>query len=125
VSGSLWIVSEATSQNAIPANVPATTPNVTFDVNSPLNFNATGATISTWLGSGGAFDIVENIANSLTHLMDPALVQFTGSVSVTVGQQFQVAHDDGLTLIIGGIDLGFNPGRLGRDRPIHFRDGTD
>ena len=42
--------------------------------------------------------------------MDPALVQFTGFVSVTAGQQFQVAHDDGLTLIIGGIDLGFNPG---------------
>jgi len=110
VSGSLWIVSEATSQNAIPANVSATTPNVTFDVNSPLNFSATGATISTWLASGGAFDIVENIANSRTHLMDPALVQFTGFVSVTAGQQFQVAHDDGLTLIIGGIDLGFNPG---------------
>jgi hypothetical protein len=31
-------------------------------------------------------------------------------VSVTNGQQFTVTHDDGLTLIIGAVDLGFNPG---------------
>jgi hypothetical protein len=38
------------------------------------------------------------------------LVNFTGNVSVTNGQTFTVTHDDGLTLIIGGINLGFNPG---------------
>jgi hypothetical protein len=36
ISGKLWHVPEATSQNAIPANVPVTTPDVTFDVISPI-----------------------------------------------------------------------------------------
>ena len=31
-------------------------------------------------------------------------------MTVTNGQTFTVTHDDGLTLIIGGIDLGFNAG---------------
>ena len=31
-------------------------------------------------------------------------------MTVTTGQTFTVTHDDGLTLIIGGVDLGFNPG---------------
>ena len=34
VTGKLWHVPEATSQNAIPASVPGTTPDVTFSVNS-------------------------------------------------------------------------------------------
>jgi hypothetical protein len=38
------------------------------------------------------------------------ILQFTGFVTVTTGQMFTVTHDDGLTLIIGGINLGFNPG---------------
>jgi len=50
----------------------------------------------------------------LASLMDNAtlgtLLSFTGTVSVTNGQHFTVTHDDGLTLIIGGLDLGFSPG---------------
>jgi hypothetical protein len=38
------------------------------------------------------------------------IVQFLGTVTVTTGQMFTVTHDDGLTLIIGGLDLGFDPG---------------
>ncbi len=38
------------------------------------------------------------------------LVEFTGFFTVTNGEVFNVAHDDGLTLIIGGTDLGFSPG---------------
>jgi hypothetical protein len=114
ITGDLWRVPEATSQNAVVANVPATPPDVVFDVNSPLNFNATSATIGAWLGSGSAFNIVENTAGTLASLMDDGaqgtLLRFTGFVSVTNGQTFTVTHDDGLTLIIGGIDLGFNPG---------------
>jgi len=114
ISGDLWRVSEATSQNAILANVPGTTPDVTFDVNSPLNFNATSATIGAWLATGGAFNLVENTAGALAALMDNGvqgtLLSFTGFVTVTNGQTFTVTHDDGLTLIIGGVDLGFNPG---------------
>jgi hypothetical protein len=114
ITGSLWHVPEATSQNAIPGNIPGTTPDITFDVNSPLNFSADSATVGTWLASGSAFNIVENTAGTLISLMDNGeqgtLVEFTGFVTVTNGQQFTVAHDDGLTLIIGGLDLGFDPG---------------
>ena len=114
ITGDLWRVSEATSQNAIPANVPGTAPDVTFSVNSPLNFNATSATIGAWLATGGAFDIVENTAGTLTSLMDNGvqgtMLRFDGFVTVATGDTFTVTHDDGLTLIIGGLDLGFNPG---------------
>jgi hypothetical protein len=112
--GNLWHVPEATSLNAIPANVPGTTPNVVFSVNSPFNFSGTGATVGSWLASSSAFNIVENTPGTLASLMDDGtqgtLVSFTGNVTVTHNQTFTVTHDDGLTLIIGGLDLGFNPG---------------
>jgi hypothetical protein len=117
ISGSLFHVPEATSQNAIPANVPGGTPDVTFDVNSPFNFSGTSVTVSTWLASSGAFNIVQNTPGTLASLMDNGsvgtLVNFAGNVSVTNGQTFTVTHDDGLTLIIGGINLGFDPGPTG------------
>jgi PEP-CTERM motif len=113
ILGSLWAVPEAVSQNAIPANVPGTAPDVTFEVNAPLNFNASGATVNAWLLSGGAFNIVGSAA-ALSRLMDTGaqgtIVQFLGTVTVATGQMFTVTHDDGLTLIIGGLNLGFNPG---------------
>jgi hypothetical protein len=114
ISGSLWHVPEATTLNAIPANVPGTTPDVAFDVNSPFNFSGTSVTVGTWLGSSSAFNIVENTAGTLASLMDDGttgtLVQFLGQVTVVNGMTFTVTHDDGLSLIIGGLDLGFNPG---------------
>jgi hypothetical protein len=114
ISGNLWHVSEATSQNAIPANVPGTAPDVTFDVNSPMNFSGTSVSVGTWLASSSAFNIVESTAGTLASPMDNGtqgtLLEFTGFVTVTNGQTFTVTHDDGLTLIIGGVDLGFNPG---------------
>jgi hypothetical protein len=118
ISGNLWHVPEATSQNAIVANVPLTTPDVTFDVNSPMNFFGTGATVGTWLSNGSAFNVVENTPGTLASLMDGliggvqmgTILEFTGFVTVTNGEVFTVTHDDGLTLIIGGLDLGFNPG---------------
>jgi len=113
ISGSLWHVPEATTLNAIPANVPGTTPDVTFDVNSPMNFFGTSVTVGTWLNNGSAFNISENTAGTLASLMDNGVVgtflNFTGFVTVTNGQTFMVTHDDGLTLIIGGLNLGFNP----------------
>jgi hypothetical protein len=114
ISGSLWHVPEAISLNAIPANVPGMTPDVTFDVNSPFSFSGSGAKVGTWLGSSSAFNITENTPGTLTSLMDNGiqgtLVQFMGQVTVSSGQTFTVTHDDGLTLIIGGINLGFSPG---------------
>jgi PEP-CTERM motif len=87
---------------------------VTFDVNAPLNFSGTSVNVGTWLASGGAFNIVENTSGALTRLMDTGseetLVQFLGTVTVGTGQMFNVTHDDGLTLIIGGLDLGLSPG---------------
>lgn len=113
-AGNLWHVSEATSQAATLANVPGTTPDVTFSVNSPFNFFGTSTTVGNWLSSSSAFGIVENTPGTLASLMDNGsfgtLLSFTGNVSVTNGQVFTVTHDDGLTLIIGGLDLGFNPG---------------
>jgi hypothetical protein len=74
-------------------------------------------TVATWLASSGACNVAENIAGSLSSLMDNGttgtLVQFIGSVSVTNGQNFTAEHDDGLTLVIGATDLGFPRGRVG------------
>jgi hypothetical protein len=112
-TGSLWHVPEAVTLNAVPANIPATPPDVTFAVNAPFNFSATNATVSAWLATSSAFNIVENTPGTLAGLMDNgvfgSILEFTGSVTVTNGQQFTVTHDDGLTLIIGGTDLGFSP----------------
>jgi hypothetical protein len=113
VNGQLWHVPEATSQNAIPANVPGTAPDVTFSVDSPFNFNATGASVSTWLASSSAFNISGTPA-ALASLMDNGtqgtLVSFNGQVTVTNGEMFTVTHDDGLTLIIDGLNLAFSAG---------------
>jgi PEP-CTERM motif len=117
ITGRLWHVPEAVVNSptgATVANVPGTTPDVTFDVNSPMNFNATTATVAAWLATSSAFNIVQNTAGTLASLMDNGIsgtiLEFTGFVTVTTGQMFTVTHDDGLTLIIGGLNLGFNPG---------------
>jgi hypothetical protein len=114
ITGSLWHVPEAITFNAIPSNVPSSTPDVIFDVNSPFNFSGTSVTVGTWLGSSSAFNIVENTPNTLTSLMDNGtqgtLIEFLGFVTVTTGQEFTVTHDDGLTLIIDTLYLGFNHG---------------
>lgn len=114
VSGNLWHVPEAVTLNAIPTNVPVTPADITFDVASPFNFTGTSVSVGTWLASSSAFNIAENTPGTLLSLMDNGIVgtflQFKGLVTVTNGQQFNVTHDDGLTLIIGTTDLGFNPG---------------
>jgi hypothetical protein len=114
VTGSYYHVPEAVSQNAVPGNVPAGTPDVTFSVDSPFSFAATNATVAAWLASGSAFNIVENTPGTLASLMDNnsvgSLLNFTGLVSVVTGQQFTVTHDDGLTLIINGLTVIDQPG---------------
>jgi len=114
ITGNLWHVPEAVSQNAVPANVPTTTPDVAFDVSTPFNFSDTDATVSKWLASSSAFDIVENTPGTLASLMDNGnqgtFLKFSGMVTVHDGQSFRVTHDDGLSLIINGSSLPFNPG---------------
>jgi hypothetical protein len=115
ITGMLWAVPDAIAQNAILANIPGTAPNVTFDVNAPLNFSAgLTPTVQQFLNSGGAFNVVAATPGDLTRALSDGvlstLMEFTGFVTVTTGEQFTVTHDDGLTLIIGGVNLGFNPG---------------
>jgi hypothetical protein len=118
VSGNLWRVPEATAQNAVPANIPATIPDVVFDVDSPLNFGSVdlgrNSTIGTWLENAGATHIIENTSGTLDAPMDNGtqgtLLEFSGTVTVTSGQTFTVAHDDGVTLLIDGQDIGLSSG---------------
>lgn len=71
-------------------------------------------TVGSWLGNGGAFNVVQNTAGTLSSLMDNeitgTLVLLTGLVTVVNGQDFTATHDDGLSLNIGGVDLGFDSG---------------
>jgi hypothetical protein len=114
VIGDLWLVPDATAQNAVPASVPGTTPDVVFQVNSPFDFSGTNVTVAAWLASSSAFNIVENTAGTLASLMSngttSTLLNFTGNVSVTNGDIFTVTHDDGLSLIIGGLLVIDEPG---------------
>ncbi len=111
ITGSLWVVSDATAQNAVFSNIPLTAPDVTFDVNSPLNFTTAGSR-TTFLNSGGAFNIVGS-PGVLASSISPSLIEFTGMVTVTNGQGFAVGHDDGLTLDIGGVTVIDAPGPTG------------
>jgi hypothetical protein len=114
ITGELWHVPEAIANSATIANTPGTTPDVTFQVNTPMNFGATNATVGAWLASGAAFNIVQNTAGTLTSLMDNfttgAFVDFKGNVTVTSGQTFTVTHDDGLQLKIGSVMVINDPG---------------
>jgi len=115
VSGSVWLVAPGIAGNATPANVPATPPDVTFQAPSdPLSFDSrfgvNDYNLLNFLLTGGAFNIVEHTAGALSNTTNDHLYQFLGQVSVTTGQQFDVLHDDGLTLIIGGLTVVNVPG---------------
>ncbi|HEV2340289.1 MAG TPA: PEP-CTERM sorting domain-containing protein [Candidatus Acidoferrales bacterium] len=117
ITGQIWIVPEATSQNAIPANVPGTPADATFNVaNGPIDFFAGfggGYAIGDFVSNGGGTctDVTAGTcASAMDNGVNGTLIELTGMVSVTSGESFTVTHDDGLTLIIDGINLGFNPG---------------
>lgn len=115
VSGSVWLVPPAVAGNAIPANVPATPPDVTFLAPSdPLSFDSrvgvNSYNLLNFLLTGSAFNIVEHTAGALADTTNNHLYQFLGQVTVTNGQNFGVLHDDGLTLIIGGLTVIDVPG---------------
>jgi hypothetical protein len=114
VTGSLWEVSQAIASAATPANVPGTPANVTFTAPTPLNFNSNGSTdytLGTFLGTGGATILTNNVP--LTDSLNGVLINFTGQVSVTSGEMFNVTHDDGLTLVINGVTVVDDPGPTG------------
>ena len=116
VSGSVWLVGAGEAGNAIPANVPATPADVTFQAPSdPLSFDSRGSPVNDYnllnfLLTGGAFNIVEHTAGALLNTTNNHLYQFLGQVTVTNGMNFGVLHDDGLTLIIGGLTVINAPG---------------
>lgn len=113
ITGSVWLVTEAAANNAVPGNIPAGLPDATFTVpNGPISFNSySGYTIGDFLGTGGA--TCSGSACSVVmdgNAVGGTLLEMTGLVTVNFGDTFTVTHDDGLTLIIGGINLGFDPG---------------
>lgn len=110
VLGSIWMNDPTGAGNAIPANVPGTTPDVTFTTNTPINFSSGGAyTIGEFLASGSGSTILTGSSN-LGNTLDNTIFNFTGTVSVTNGESFTAGHDDGLTLIIGGVTVINAPG---------------
>lgn len=123
-SGSLYFVPEAEAGDAV-IGFAHGAPNVTFTAPSaPLDFTSiSGAnsfadyTAGSWLGTDGA-TILTSTPGALGEDLDGsapggtanpggAIVEFTGTVTVTTGESFAVEHDDGLQLKIGS-DLVIN-----------------
>jgi hypothetical protein len=115
ITGSIWEAPNSGlvdgSSDSVPATAPGYTPDVTFSVaNGPVNFdsrsggnNSAYYTIGTWLNTDPGGATILTGSGALVNTINDCLVQLTGEVTVTSGQSFSVAHDDGLTLTIGGI----------------------
>jgi hypothetical protein len=101
VVGSIWENQAAAAGNATIANVPVTTPDVTFSAPTPLNFASGNLyTIGEFLASGNGSTVLTG-ASQLGNTLGNTIFDFRGSVTVTNGQVFNVGHDDGFTLQIG------------------------
>jgi hypothetical protein len=108
VTGSIWENNPFAAENASPANVPLTTPDVTFTTESGSGINFVSGSLDTigeFLSSNGSTTSILTGADQLGNTLNNTIFNFTGMVSVTNGQTFTVAHDDGVTLIIGGITV--------------------
>lgn len=113
ILGSIWENDSTGAGNATPANVPLTTPNVTFTAPDPLNFSSGSAyTIGEFLASGNGSTVLTG-SGELGNTLNNTIFNFTGTVSVTNGETFTAGHDDGLTLIIGGVTVINAPGPTG------------
>jgi len=120
VSGSICETSAANANNATVANALACTADMTFTTTYTGNLNYSAATGPGQLPAGeaaGAYTplgFLEDNGMSTaftsgaihdTDSLDNDLFLLTGSVTVTPGQTFTVAHDDGFELIIGGVTV--------------------
>jgi hypothetical protein len=118
VLGTGYVTTTTNAQNATPttvAGLPGSAPFVTFSINSnPLSMNDGGGyTLGAFIASGGGTPITyANGATSGTSL-GGTLWDFVGSVTVTTGEKFQAGHDDGVTLVIGGLTVINVPGPSG------------
>ena len=135
VMGSAYFVSEAQAQSAVIGSTNGLTPNATFTVPAPSNTACAGAffaggtlcfdssvsnngpfgsyTLGGFLATGNATvlsgtptDLARNLDTNGTGM----IFEFTGTVTVTTGQTFYVANDDGLSLTIGGNPVITSPG---------------
>ena len=98
------------AMDATPANVPGTTPDVTFTAPDPLNFSSASAyTIGEFLASGNGSTVLTG-SSQLGNTLDNTIFNFTGTVSVTNGETFTAGHDDGMTLVIDGMTVIDAPG---------------
>jgi hypothetical protein len=110
IFGSIWENNPGAASDAIPSNVPGSTPDVTFDLpGTSINFESGGAyTIGEFLASGGA--TITTGASEAGNTLDNTIFNITGTVSVNTGDTFTAGHDDGLTFIIGGDTVISAPG---------------
>ncbi len=100
--------------------MPGRAADVTFTAPTPLNFASGGLyTIGEFLTSGGA--TVLTGASELGNTLFDTIFNFTGTVTVTTGQTFTAGHDDGLTLVIGGLTVINEPPNIIRsyDADLH------
>ena len=111
VSGQVWEVSNAVASNATLGNAAtaagSSDPTVTFTEQSPLSLTAGSPYSAAYTIQGFIQSQAGSTIGSPAHglnLSDPMgsdLFNFTGTVTVTTGQTFTFAHDDGLTFVIG------------------------
>jgi hypothetical protein len=121
VLGSAYFVPEAEAMNAVIGFAHGAA-NATFSVPSPVNPTCTGSntlcfdsrtsvtgyTLGGFLATGGATGVVgspSDLARDLDTAAGGTILEFTGNVTVTTGETFTVAHDDGLQLQIGALPL--------------------
>jgi PEP-CTERM motif len=118
VLGSAWAVTSGAGGSATPANVPSRAADLTFSAPStPLDFTSIDAggnnsafyTPASFIASGGG-TVLTDPGGISNNSLDNTLFQIEGDVTVTSGQTFTVAHDDGLTLLIGGSTVISAPG---------------
>jgi hypothetical protein len=105
-SGTTWEVATSIAQDATLSNVPASGPNATWSAPSdPLSFNsssaANGYTLGGFLATGGAFGVSFHDGAAATDSFDSTITEVTGTVTVTNGEVFNIAHDDGFSIQIG------------------------
>ncbi len=112
ITGTIYSVTSGVAANATLANAGNGTAIATFSAPSaPVNFGATSAnyTIGAFVATGGGTIVTGNPNAGL----DNTQWVSHGTVTVTTGEQFQIGHDDGVTLQIAGITVISQPGPTG------------
>jgi len=133
VTGSVWINDPTGAGDATLANVPTTTPDVTFQVLTSTNLEfssyfgagscgitcgnpSASYTVGSFLTSAdpAASSIVENTPGALASTLDNTIFLFSAIVNITNGEVFAVGHDDGASFYVDGVAIpGISPGPTG------------